>query len=1211
MTAPIRATLVLLCCAALGLGAQGGGTSDKELSDAFKKVKTLVKKGQIREAAKECKRALELAEKKYGKSDVKTAPYLSSLAGLYAQLGNNKDAESLFRRALGIYDKKPAGNENGLAQTLRGLAWLYVRQNHLDKAEPLFQRALKVREAKHRGDHLDVAESLFDLGRLYSRQNRFDRAEPLLQRALKIREAKLSRTDPAVAPVLNELARVYHEQKRPDEAEPLYKRAVAIGEKGRAAGRPESADPLDNLGRLYREQKRYDEAEPLILRGLQIREKTPGPDQDALVVTSLNNLVRLYDEQSRFAEAERTYRRAIRLQEKRLGKGHAEVGLILHDLVLLLARQGRYAEAEPLCRRALKIAVQVHGEDHPDAMTALDSLAGLYARQGLYAKAEPLYQKALKLREDKLGEDNPAVAASLNNLAWLYEWQARYKEAEPLLVRSLKIRERADGEDQAEMANALNNLAWLYKQDKARHAEAEELYKRSLKLREDKHGPDHPDVAAALNNLAALYGRQGRYKEAEPLFRRAIRIWESKDANLPDLAAALHNLALLCERQKRYAEAEPLYRQALKIREARLSANHPAVAATRNSLAVLCAATGKWREAAELFQQARRGLREHLRLNLAPLGPPQQLAYLARRIEPDYHAALTLAADRRGDPGMAELAAAWLLNGKGQTNEALAEPLALARAAARPGLKAVYQQLLQVRAQASFLTLEPALPGQEKQRQEQLAQLLRRERALAVQLARDGGDRTGPDWVELAELRRALPADAVYVDFARYGAYDFKERRWKSHRFLACVVPPAGRGAVELTDLGPAEEIEQAVQAVRRAMNDPGKSIGELGEPEAERVLKKRLGRLANRVLKPLLPRLAQAPRWVIGPDAALWLVPFEALPLPDGRYAVEGHSLRYVVSGRDLVAPGRPAVAKPGPALVLADPDYDLRHDTGADREDTEDPAPNGGPAAAVAGGGALATAEKLPDFPRLPGTASEAAAVAPILARLTHRPAVLKTDKDAREELVKRTRRPRMLVLSTHGYFLPDQEAAVPELFADALQAAMSKSGKPLENPLLRSGLALAGANRRGGARAGEGEDGILTGWEAADCDLTGTELVVLSACETGLGQVNNGEGVAGLRQAFQIAGARAVLTSLWKIPDRPTAELMAAFFEELEKGRGPGGPAEALRRAQLRQIERRRELDGSAHPFFWAGFTLTAVGGAGPRTARPDGDVEGAAK
>jgi len=385
-----------------------------------------------------------------------------------------------------------------------------------------------------------------------------------------------------------------------------------------------------------------------------------------------------------------------------------------------------------------------------------------------------------------------------------------------------------------------------------------------------------------------------------------------------------------------------------------------------------------------------------------------------------------------------------------------------------------------------------------------------------------------------------------------------------------------------LIDLGPAEPIEKAVQAVRETLHDPRKSIVELGEPEAERELKARLGRLADLVLTPLRSRLDKASQWVLGPDASLWLVPFEALPLGDG-YVVEKHAVRYVTSGRDLLPNGRSS-ARPGPALVLADPDFDHKPDQKAA------PVRKGTNTNLVALSGGLAASEKLPAFARLPGTAAEAAAVVPALQRLTRQPPVLKTGTDAQEGLVKTTKGPRILVLSTHGYFLPDQEAAAPELFADALQSAMSKDGKPLEYPLLRCGLALAGANFKGARPAGA-EDGVLTGLEVVGCDLTGTSLVVLSACETGLGQVQNGQGVSGLRQAFHVAGAKAVLASLWQVPDRQTAELVTAFFTELEKG---GDQAEALRRAQLRVIGRRRELDGAAHPFFWAAFTLSVAGG-----------------
>ena len=488
------------------------------------------------------------------------------------------------------------------------------------------------------------------------------------------------------------------------------------------------------------------------------------------------------------------------------------------------------------------------------------------------------------------------------------------------------------------------------------------------------------------------------------------------------------------------------------------------------------------------------------------------------------------------------------------------------------------------------MTLAEPIPGQEADRLREIDRLTAQERELSRQLGQAVARSVREDpWVAPDEVRRALPDDAVLVEIARFRVANFQakgtEKYFLPPHYAAWVIPPAGRGEVRLIDLGAAEPIEAAVATVRRAIQPDPAALRERGEPEVEAELHTPLETLASLVLRPLLPHIGGAKRWVLSPDAALWLVPWAAMPLDGSRYAIEEHAIRYVVSGRDLAQPAGQSSA--GQALVMADPDYDL--DPAASQRAVrqvlrgrETPAPE----LALRG---LSRAFHLGAIPRLKGTAAEARAIIPTLGSFAGVAPVLYTDRWALEAVFKAFARPRVVVLSTHGFFLDDQreppDDKTPMLARDGRSG--SKPAVPSENPLLRCGLLLAGCNR---APAGGGEDGVLTGLEIVGTDLRGTELVVLSACETGLGTVRNGEGVAGLRQAFQLAGAQSVLATLWQIPDKESARLMSAFFDNLAQGKGK---AEALRQAQLAQIESRRKRYGAAHPFFWAAFTLT--GGA----------------
>jgi CHAT domain-containing protein len=320
-------------------------------------------------------------------------------------------------------------------------------------------------------------------------------------------------------------------------------------------------------------------------------------------------------------------------------------------------------------------------------------------------------------------------------------------------------------------------------------------------------------------------------------------------------------------------------------------------------------------------------------------------------------------------------------------------------------------------------------------------------------------------------------------------------------------------------------------------------------------------------VMKPILPLLEGKTRVLLSPDGALSVLPFAALVDEEGKHLVERLEITYLTSGRDLLRLANPVAPGSG-AMVVANPAFGRRQE--------------GESALALLGDSSTEKGDKGPSrglekayFEPLPGTAGEARAVGALLPR-----ALVRVDLEATESALKNVRAPRMLHVATHGFFLPAESRA-------GQAAAAGERGLELEydepwswlpdDPLLRSGLALAGANAKNG---GEGQDGILTALEASSLDLRGTKLVVLSACETGLGDVLNGEGVYGLRRALFVAGAETLVTSFWKVADEETRDLMVGYYERLQSG---AGRSAALREAQLAMLGQK----GTAHPYFWASF------------------------
>jgi len=768
-----------------------------------------------------------------------------------------------------------------------------------------------------------------------------------------------------------------------------------------------------------------------------------------------------------------------------------------------------------------------------------------------------------------------------------------------------------------EEAKKLNaRMVKLYRAGRYREAliparRASEILKKVL-------GKEHPDYAGSLHNLAALYKSMGDYAKAEPLYKQTLRILnKTVGEEHPRYAMSLNNLALLYSSMGDYAKAEPLYKQALEIEKKALGEEHPDYATSLHNLAALYESMGEYAKAEPLLRRVLGIAEQHREATFAVQSERQRLQF-ARHLRSTLDSWLSVAP--HAGVSADELHAA-VLRWKGAV---FARQIKDRLAQRRPELKSLLDELNTVRTRWATLALRVPEPKQREAWRRQVNELRNRKENLESQLARKSSAyrQAGTlDDLRPKSLAQQLAAGTVFVDFLVYTHFsppiNGKDNLQRQRRLLAFVLRRDAEP--QRLDLGPVAPIAAAVDAWRKTFGRD-----EAG-PRAGKVL-------ANRIAAPLRPFLARArarsaaesvagaPTLLVAPDGPLCRFPLAVLPGgKPGTYLIEDLAVGYVTSGRqaaELLAKDTRSGSGDGTLLAAgiaydakSQPSEDIpRLDSSSRRAVGLDPQTRSG-------------------FGHLPGTKVEARAIQRLYSRkFPRRRKLLLSDKEPSEPRIKRELPGgwRYVHLATHGFFAPPEKvsawrAGAAVAGAPALTGGLSVKQRAYD-PLLLSGLVLAGAGREGDASVGEppraGDDGILTAAEVAGLDLSATELVVLSACETGLGEVAGGEGVLGLQRAFHAAGTRGMVTSLWRVDDVATALLMEEFYGNLwEKNLAP---LQALRQAQLTLLnhperikQRQKQLvkalaarglkfepvklpeDGPSrrsHPGLWAGFLFS---------------------
>ena len=1006
--------------------------------------------------------------------------------------------------------------------------------------------------------------------------------------------------------------------------------------------------------RQLRDGRKFEEAQRLLQQALQTARDVLGPSRHVAVM--LNEVSRVYGERQEHELQVATLREASVILSSQLGEKHPEVATLQLNLAqALVGKSGdEFARADEMMNRAIDVIREVLGEGVTQHVNALRLRAQLFAEIGDYDEVVSICQEARRHylqahlpetgksdfqrytfdREVKLGLHPDYLEMALE-LANAYTELGKFPNALELLVEALDAEQRGTGGTGQRFLRIQSQLASLYL-SAGDYGRSEPLLRAAINKERN---------AFLLNNLARLYFETGEYAKAEPLFREALELFEkSKDKRT--YAVCLDNLALVLAGLGDHDQAKQLYQKALDDKRSCFGEASLPFAISLNNLGETHLATGAYEQAKPLFEQALDIYRkltgeqypEYLltlgnlarvnwaignqtqavadlqtlvhstidSLELSALGQSerQQIATLRKfRYRLDNYLSAAMSCQHSPEE-MYRCALSWkgcvLLRQRRLRSfrhsdrlEGQADIVDIVRdEQGREILMVQFEkpkldELERVSSELARLAFTAAQDG--------TAQALWREKVQALTAQKEylerelagidsnyrtefESQRVGP-----AELQAAIPPAAALVDFVQYwrsAPPTEKSAKWQGERCLLAFVVRQG-ASIACVDLGPSRAISDAVDAWRLTFG----AVDHTMDDQPSEVLRRI-------VWDKVASHLGDAEVVLIAPDGALTRFPFAALPGQQRTYLIEERGVAVVPVPQLLPALlAEPAHGEEATLLVVGGVDFEA--DPGTPTSVAESRS---------------APVESLRKWQSLPGAVAEVDAIHGIIrSQLAEADVIeLRNFQATEEQLRKALAGRRYLHFATHGFFAPTK-------LVESLAAASGPDPKSSDifarqgvtefHPGLLSGLVLAGANQ---PPQPDKDDGILTALEVAELDMTGVELATLSACETGLGEMAGSEGLLGLQRAFQAAGARTTVASMWQIHDEATQLLMTQFYRNLW-GKKLGKLA-ALRQAQLHMLEHGKELQarlirrgleikelpGGAlndrlPPYYWAGFVL----------------------
>lgn len=1046
-------------------------------------------------------------------------------------LGN----DALAKQFLDKIKNRPGG-ELAYAESLSNRASILQNQGQFSQSLELYSEALKSFNKSSKEGLIGYASTLENMAMLYSEIGEKGKSMAAITESLTYFDQVFGSAHLRLASTHSKKAMIIFRSFDFSLAIQDYQKAWTIISSLPYPPQKEQAIALSGLARCHQAIGNFSKADSLYNKVLSLYglEETSDPNY----LNTLNNLASSHQDQGRWNEARQLIIQAKNVLSKEPESHPRLLVSALENSALINLRLGYTADAKNQLDSAIWL-IEKDGKESLEYGLVSLSLGKYYQTVGEYTRSEAAYRLANETILKLKGANSILYAQSQNGFGLLLQTMGNFSAAEPLFQTSLHTYEVNFGKNNREYSTVLQNLATLYQLEE-KYDKAAPLFQEAMEIDRKTLGEFHPQFATTLQNLATFYQKTGKQKDALPLLERVLHtIEKSTGKNTASYATAVSNLAAMHQDNNNFDEAEKFWKESVETRKRVLGESHPDYARSLYGLAALYHATGKLELARPYYQQVITSYQKQIKDFFPTLSEKEKSAFY-NKIKPAFDAYQDFCVEMIfKTPGVSQEIIESLYNLQLSTKAILLNASNKVRTRILNGdnleLKELYHQWLTNKETIVKLV---GLSAEDRRKQPiDLGSLERSTNEIEKKLSEKSAlfsstfEKEDFNW---KDVHQALKPNEAAVEIIRI-----------RKKFITDSVVYVG---IVLTSDNPLPTLV--------VWHFGLKLEGRFFKYHRNHIKHQQMDALSYAIFwQPLAEKLGSAGTVYLSCDGVFNKINPNTIFIPDSKqWVLETRSVKIVSNTKELADIPAKGVIKTD-ARIFGYPDYNFSQADGATGRNR-----------AVSSFYGFGDG----DIPSLPATEKEAQIINQILTAANWSVTSF-TKSEATEDQVKKLDSPGLLHVATHGFFLSDLDVK-DELDKDDASTIV-------ENPLFRSGLLLAGVSATRDAT--HLEDGILTAYEAMNLSLDQTELVALSACETGLGEVRNGEGVYGLQRAFSVAGAKAVLMSLWQVDDAATQELMTNFYSIWLRGTDKHA---AFRQAQL---ELRAKYP---QPFYWGAFVLS---------------------